>query len=57
MRAVNFQGVSALAAVAAAVIACILSRRIEVTWIAALVGAVLPYAYASVRRNKRLVRL
>jgi tight adherence protein B len=53
MRAGNFLGVSALAAVAAAVIAYILSRRIEVTWIAGLIGAVLPYAYASVRRNKR----
>jgi len=53
MRAGNFLGVSALAAVAAAVIAYILSRRIEVTWIAVLIGAVLPYAYASVRRNKR----
>ena len=53
LRAGNFLGVSALAAVAAAVIAYILSRRIEVTWIAVLIGAVLPYAYASVRRNKR----
>jgi len=53
MRAGNFLGMSALAAVAAAVIAYILSRRIEVTWIAVLIGAVLPYAYASVRRNKR----
>jgi tight adherence protein B len=53
MRAGNFLGVSALAAVAAAVVAYILSRRSEVTWIAVLIGAVLPYAYASVRRNKR----
>jgi tight adherence protein B len=53
MRAGNFLGVSALAAVAAAIIAYILSRRIEVTLVAVLIGAVLPYAYASVRRNKR----
>jgi len=53
MRAGNFLGVSALAAVAAAVMAYTLSRRVEVTWIAVLIGAVLPYAYASVRRNKR----
>jgi tight adherence protein B len=53
MRAGNFLGVSALAAVAAAVVAYILSRRVDVTWIAVLIGAVLPYAYASVRRNKR----
>jgi len=53
MRAGNFLGVSALAAVAAAVMAYTLSRRVEVTWIALLIGAVLPYAYASVRRNKR----
>ena len=53
LRAGNFLGVSALAAVVAAVIAYILSRRVEVTWVAVLIGAVLPYAYASVRRNKR----
>ena len=53
MRAGNFLGVSALAAVAAAVLVYTLSRRVEATWIALLVGAVLPYAYASVRRNKR----
>jgi len=53
LRAGNFLGVSALAAVAAAIIAYVLSRRIDVTWIAVLIGAVLPYAYASVRRNKR----
>jgi tight adherence protein B len=53
MRAGNFLGVSALSAVAAAIIAYILSRRVEVTWVAVLIGAVLPYAYASVRRNKR----
>ena len=53
MRAGNFLGLSALAAVTAAVLAYTLSRRIEVTWIAVLIGAVLPYAYASIRRNKR----
>ena len=53
MRAGNFLGVSALAAVTAAVIAYTLSRRVEVTWIAVLIGAVLPYTYASLRRNKR----
>jgi tight adherence protein B len=53
MRAGNFLGLSALAAVAAAVIGYTLSRRMEVTWIALLIGAVLPYTYASVRRNKR----
>jgi tight adherence protein B len=53
MRAGNFLGLSALAAVTAAVLAYTLSRRFEVTWIAVLIGAVLPYAYASIRRNKR----
>ena len=53
MRAGNFLGISALAGVAAAIIAYALSGRADVGWIALLVGLVLPYSYASVRRNKR----
>lgn len=53
MRAGNFLGFSALAAIAATLIAYFLSNRIEVAWFALLVGFVLPYAYVSIKRNKR----
>ena len=53
LRVSNFLGISALTGVAATIIAYILSKRVEVAWIALLVGFVLPYSYASMRRNKR----
>jgi tight adherence protein B len=53
LRVSNFLGISALTGVAAAIIAYVLSKRVEVAWIALLVGFVLPYSYASIRRNKR----
>ena len=53
MRAGNFLGFSALAGIAATVMAYVFSKRIEVAWFALLVGFVLPYAYVSIRRNKR----
>ncbi len=53
MRAGNFLGMSALSGVLATFAAYALSKRVEVAWIAMLVGFVLPYAYASFRRNKR----
>src|SRR5215471_18499863 len=53
MRAGNFLGLSAIVGVVTCIIVYAFSRRVEVTWIALLIGAVLPYAYASVRRNKR----
>src|ERR1017187_6181312 len=53
MRAGNFLGMSALAGVLATFVAYALSKRVEVAWIAMLVGFVLPYSYASFRRNKR----
>lgn len=53
IRAGNFLGLSALLGVVATVLAYNLSHRVEVAWIAFLIGAVLPYTYASVRRNKR----
>lgn len=53
LRVSNFLGISALTGVAATIIAYVLSKRVEVAWIALLVGFVLPYSYASVRRNKR----
>jgi tight adherence protein B len=53
MRAGNFLGLSALAGAAAAFIGYSFTRRAEVVWIGLMIGAVLPYAYASVRRNRR----
>jgi len=53
MRAGNFLGVSALAGVAATIIGYALSRRLEIAWISLLVGFIIPYSYASFRRNKR----
>ena len=32
---------------------CFVSKRVEVAWIALLVGFILPYSYFSIRRNKR----
>ena len=52
-RAGNFLGISALSGVVATFLAYGLSKRVEVAWVAMLVGFVLPYAYASYRRNKR----
>jgi len=53
VRAGNFLGMSALAGVAAAIVFYILSKRVEVAWVALLVGFILPYSVASFRRNKR----
>jgi len=53
IRAGNFLGISALSGVVAAILGFALSSRAEVGGIALLVGFVLPYSYASVRRNKR----
>ncbi len=53
MRAGNFLGICALAGVAGAVAGYIFGKRIEIAWVALLVGFVLPYSYASFQRNKR----
>jgi tight adherence protein B len=53
IRVGNFLGISALAGVATSFLAYALSKRAEVAGIALLLGFVLPYSYASVRRNKR----
>ncbi len=53
MRAGNFLGLSAGAGLVAAVVAYALSKRVEIAWAALLVGAMLPYSYASFRRSKR----
>ena len=52
-RAGNFLGISALVGIGAAILGYAFSNRAEVGGIALLVGLVLPYSYASVRRNKR----
>ena len=53
MRAGNFLGISALAGVAATLVGYAFSKRLEVAWVSLLIGFVIPYAYASFRRNKR----
>lgn len=53
MRAGNFLGISALSGVAATLIAYVLGKRVEFAWIALLIGFIIPYSYASIRRNKR----
>jgi tight adherence protein B len=53
MRAGNFLGFSALAGVVASIVAYVALKRVEVAWVALLVGFLLPYSYASYQRNKR----
>jgi tight adherence protein B len=53
MRAGNFLGISALVGVGASIVAYGLGKRADVAGIALLIGFVLPYSYASIRRNKR----
>ena len=53
LRAGNFLGLSAVTGVLATFLAYALSKRVEIAWVAMLVGFVLPYSYASYRRNKR----
>jgi tight adherence protein B len=53
LRAGNFLAISALSGVLLGFAAFVLSSRAEVGWVAVLIGTVLPYAYASVQRNRR----
>jgi tight adherence protein B len=53
LRAGNFLGMSALAAVVATFAAYAFTKRVEAAWVGMLVGFVLPYSYVSYRRNKR----
>ncbi len=54
LRAGNFLGVSVLTAVAAAIAAFILTKNNPaIAWAALVIGFLLPYSYASYRRNKR----
>jgi len=52
-RAGNFLGLCALAGIVVAVLAYVVSKRVEVAWVALLVGFLVPYSYASIKRGKR----
>src|SRR5258708_21370858 len=53
LRPGNFLGLSVSAGFVAAIAAFNLSKRVEIAWIALLIAALLPYAYASYRRTNR----
>jgi tight adherence protein B len=53
IRAGNFLGLCALCGIGAAIVGFLLGKRVEIAWIALLVGFLIPYSYASMRRNKR----
>jgi tight adherence protein B len=53
MKAGNFLGLCAVCGIAATFVAYAFSRRVEIAWVAMLVGFVLPYSYASYKRGKR----
>jgi len=53
IRAGSFLGLCALVAVGAGLVALVLSKRVEVAWVALFVGFLLPYSYASMKRQKR----
>jgi tight adherence protein B len=53
IRAGNFLGICVLAGIGGAIIGYVASNKFEIAWIAMLVGFVLPYSYASFKRNKR----
>ena len=54
MRAGNFLGLSALAGIAATILAYAFSGRVEVAWVALLVGFILPYSYVSTKPQQAL---
>jgi tight adherence protein B len=56
MRAGNFIALSGLAGIGATIVAYVLSKRVEIAWVAMLVGFLLPYSYASFKRTKRFAR-
>jgi tight adherence protein B len=53
LRAGNFLGLCVAVAIACSIAAFVFSNKIEVAWLGLLVGFVLPYSYASYKRNKR----
>jgi tight adherence protein B len=55
-RAGNFLGLCVVSGIGAAIVAYGFSRRIEIAWAAMLVGALLPYSYASMKRQRRFAK-
>jgi tight adherence protein B len=53
IKAGNFLGICIVAGIAACIVAYVISNRIEIAWVALLVGFVLPYSYASMMRQRR----
>ncbi len=53
MRAGNFLAFCGLSGIGCCIVAYILSKQVSITWIALLVGFLLPYSWASIKRNKR----
>jgi len=53
MRAGNFLGLCALGGIAASILVYMVARRVEIAWVALLVGFLLPYSYASYQRSRR----
>jgi len=53
MRAGNFLGLCGLVGIVGAIAGYAGSKQVQVAWIAMLIGCVLPYTYATIRRNKR----
>jgi tight adherence protein B len=53
IKAGNFLGVCVVAGIVACLAAYFISKRVEVAWVALLVGFVLPYSYASMMRQRR----
>jgi len=53
IRAGNFLGLCAAGGLVALIAGYMASRRIEIAWVAMLVGCVLPYSVVSYRRGKR----
>lgn len=53
LRAGNFLGICTISAIGLALVAYVVTGLPQVGWVALLVGAVLPYAYASVQRRRR----
>jgi tight adherence protein B len=53
IKAGNFLGVCIVAGIVSTIAAYVVSKRVEVAWVALLVGFVLPYSYASFKRQKR----
>jgi tight adherence protein B len=53
LRAGNFIGVCALSGILVGIVVFVLAKKVEIAWVAMFVGLLLPYSYASYRRNKR----